>query len=162
MEATAPLPNSQQSSLNDSANSQLSQTRPGSSGIHESPRSVMTPSTTLSNKSSKERVRTSMDDANETDDHSMGRRLESHETRQSWNTQPAGPSGYQGTHTSAPKRTANGEIKSPRHSLPTSPVESSQHGHSRNSSMTSRGSQMGEVSLYYSLAQRVAAHRRKC
>ena len=48
-------------------------------------------------------------------------------------------------HTSAPKRMANGEIKSPGYSGPNSPVDIGQYGHSRNSSRTSRGSQIGEV-----------------
>ncbi len=48
-------------------------------------------------------------------------------------------------HASAPKRKANGEVKPSESSLPTSRVESSQYGHSRNSSRTSRGSQIGEV-----------------
>lgn len=45
--------------------------------------------------------------------------------------------------TGAPKRMANGEFKGP--SLPTSPVDASQYGHSRNSSRTSRGSQISDV-----------------
>lgn len=48
-------------------------------------------------------------------------------------------------HASAPKRMANGEIKSPGYSRPNSPVDIGQYGHSRNSSRTSRGSQIGEV-----------------
>lgn len=48
-------------------------------------------------------------------------------------------------HTSAPKRMANGEIKSPGHSGPNSPVNIGQYGHSRNSSRTSRASQIVEV-----------------
>ena len=48
-------------------------------------------------------------------------------------------------HTSAPKRMANGEVKLPGYSQPNSPVDISQYGHSRNSSRTSRGSQIGEV-----------------
>ena len=48
-------------------------------------------------------------------------------------------------HTSAPKRMANGEVKLPGYSQPSSPVNISQYGHSRNSSGMSRGSQIGEV-----------------
>ena len=48
-------------------------------------------------------------------------------------------------HGSTPKRMANGEIKSPGYSRPNSPVHIGQYGHSRNSSRTSRGSQIGEV-----------------
>ena len=48
-------------------------------------------------------------------------------------------------HTSAPKRMANGEVKLQGYSQPSSPVDISQYGHSRNSSRTSRGSQIGEV-----------------
>ena len=48
-------------------------------------------------------------------------------------------------HTSAPKRMANGGIKSPGYSGLNSPVDIGQCGHSRNSSRTSRGSQIGEV-----------------
>lgn len=47
--------------------------------------------------------------------------------------------------TGAPKRMANGEVKPLESSLPTSPVESSQYGHSRNGSRMSRGSQIGQV-----------------
>jgi len=111
----------------------------------------MTPSTTLSNKSSEERV--SIGDSNETNAYMMGRGLKEQESLQLWNAPPTRPSGYQEIYTSAPKRTANGEIKSPQYSLPTSPVESSQYGHSRNSSMTSRGSQIGEVRFQYFLTQ---------
>lgn len=159
LEASVPLPNSQQSSFNESANSQSSQTRPGSSGVHESSHGIITPSTTLSNKSSEERV--SMGDASETNAHMMGSGLESQEGLQSWNAPLTRPLGYKGIYTSAQKRTANGEIKSPQHSLSTSPVDPSQYGHSRNSSMTSRGSQIGEVRLNEFLTQLMAAHRRK-
>lgn len=156
LEANVPVPNSQQSSFNESSNSQSSQTRPGSSGFHESSHGIMTPSTTLSNKSSEERV-----GMGETNADMMGSGLESQDGLHSWNAPPTRPLGYQGINARAPKRTANGEIKSPQHSLPTSPVDSSQYGHSRNSSMTSRGSQIGEVRLNNFLVQLMAAHRRK-
>jgi len=159
LEARVSLPNSQQSSLNESSKSQLSQTRPGSSGVHESSQGIMTPSTTLSNKSSQERV--SIGNANETNAHMMGHGLESQESPHSWNAPPTRPSEYQGSYTGTLKRTANGEIKSPVHSSSTSPVDTIQYGHSRNSSMTSRGSQIGEVRLEYFLTQLMAAHRRK-
>lgn len=58
-------------------------------------------------------------------------------------------------HTSAPKRMANGEIKSPGYSGPNSPVDIGQCGHSRNSSRTSRGSQIGEV---YDLTSSIRVH----
>lgn len=144
-EAIVSLPHSQQSSLNESSNSHLSETRPGSSGIYESSQGIMTPSTTLSNKSSQECV--SMSDANEANPRLIGQGLESEDSLQSWNLPPTRPSNSHRSYTSAPKRTANGQVKSPTYSLPTSPVDPSQYGHSRNSSITSRGSQIGEVRL---------------
>jgi len=54
-------------------------------------------------------------------------------------------------HTSAPKRMANGEVKSSKNSLPTSPTDSSLHGHSRNSSLASKGSHIPEVSSSVSI-----------
>lgn len=50
-------------------------------------------------------------------------------------------------YTSAPKRMANGEVKTTSESLPISPSESTVYSHSRNSSSTSRNSHIGEVSL---------------
>ena len=49
------------------------------------------------------------------------------------------------SHANAPKRMANGDFKPSEFSLATSPAESSQFGDSKNSSTTSRGSQIGEV-----------------
>lgn len=140
------LPNSQQSSLNDSSSSLLSQTRP--SGVSELsqgsgvPRD-MTTSTSLSNKSSEERVAMggSDDRIALTVDDGLGSQEELYTT----STPVAISAEQRYDHTSAPKRMANGEIKSPGYSLPTSPGDSSQYGHSRNSSRTSRGSQVGEV-----------------
>lgn len=140
------LPNSQQSSLNNSSNSLLSQTRP--SGVSELsqgsgvPRDT-TPSTSLSSKSSQERVEMGGSDDQIT--LTVDDRLGSQEELYTMNTSVAMPAGQRYDHTSAPKRMANGEIKSPGYSLPTSPGDSSQYGHSRNSSRTSRGSQVGEV-----------------
>ncbi len=74
-----------------------------------------------------------------------GHDLELDGHRQSVNPPDAGPSENRVYHTSAPKRMANGDIKSPGYSPPTIPGCSSQYGHSRNSSRTSRGSQVGEV-----------------
>jgi len=50
-------------------------------------------------------------------------------------------------YTSAPKRMANGDVKTGAGSLPTSPTDPSLYVHSRNSSTTSRSSQIGEVGI---------------
>lgn len=141
-EAAVSLPNSQHSFTNDSTNSQLSQTRPNSSGVHESSQGIMTPSTTLSSTSSPER-----NVMNEANSH-----IVDHEPKPGGPSQPrqsplAVLSSHQGRYTSAPKRTASGKIKSPVYSLPTSPIDLIPNRHSRNSSSTSRTSQIGEVRL---------------
>ena len=130
-------PPSQASSLTGSLSSQLSQVRPNAASdldfIH--PHGAMDPSTSFSNKSSQEG----------TDRPYM---MEPDESTVNQNENIEGliaEHGLDEDHTSAPKRKANGEVKPSESSLPTSPVESSQYGHSRNSSRTSRGSQIGEV-----------------
>ena len=51
--------------------------------------------------------------------------------------------------TSAPKRLANGEIKSPKYDAPPSPTNSNSLEHLRNSSRASRASHIGEVSYQF-------------
>lgn len=142
LEPSESLPNSQQSFTNNSTNSQLSQNRPSSSGAHESSQGIMTPSTTLSSASSPER--NTMNEANTyTPDHNP----KPHRPLHPLHSPLAVQSDPRGGYTSAPKRTASGEIKSPVYSLHTSPIDSTPNRHSRNSSLTSRASQIGEVRL---------------
>lgn len=130
-------PTSRASSLNDSLSSQLSQLRPDATGDLEliRPHGVMTPLTSLSKKSSHEATdRPYLEEPDvslvEQDGNIDG--LLTYDVVDKDNT-------------SAPKRMANGEVKPSESSPSTSPVKSSQYGHSRNSSTTSRGSQIGEV-----------------
>lgn len=146
-EAPTSLGSSQQSSL-DTANSQLSQSQPASSGLLDSFQasftpSLKTPSTSLSNMSSQERVGTDTADDGEgnVSDHGLG----VPQNVQSVNLSAPNPLAHRVDRTGAPKRMADGEIKSPGYSLPTSPASPNKYGHSRNSSRTSRGSQIGEV-----------------
>ena len=120
--------------------------RPSSSGpevsqgnLHE----TKTPSTSFSNGSSQERpsVGSPIDEQISLDDGGIGMQ----ESSSSDDTATAKRLENPGHHTSAPKRMANGEVKSPEWALPNSPAGSSQYRHSRNSSTTSRGSQIGEV-----------------
>lgn len=128
-------PSSQEPSLNNgSLSSQLSHVRPNAAGDLDliRPRGAMTPSTSSSNKSSEER----------TDRPYL---VEPDASTMDQDEKFDGPVAPDKEHTSAPKRKANGEVKPSESSLPTSPIESSQYGLSRNSSRTSRGSQIGEV-----------------
>lgn len=141
------LSGSQESSLNEPLRHRTSQGREGSVRDHDVSQGdrlneEMTPSTSFSNNSSQGSARKgplSNDDA-----------LPQVEEQQPMYT-PAARSQHDrfqrlhNEHTSAPKRMANGEIKSPGYSRPSSPVDIDQYGHSRNSSRTSRGSQIGEV-----------------
>lgn len=130
-------PTSQESTLNDSLSSQLSQVRPNAAGDVDiiRPHGAMTPSTSLSNKSSQEG----------TDGPYLVARPVSPVDQDEGIRVLITDDALDKPHTGAPKRMANGEVKPSKSSLPTSPVESSQYGHSRNSSRTSRGSQIGEV-----------------
>ena len=145
--AATALSNSRDSSLNESLNSQLSQLRPESAGdldLSQGKRGhgEMTPSTSYSNSSSQEGILKGQ--SNDYEGVIMQDKLE---PARALNARPP-PGRSKGPHiehTSAPKRMANGEIKSPRYSLPTSPIDASQYGHSRNSSRASRSSQIEEV-----------------
>ena len=66
------------------------------------------------------------------------------QTSQSHHTPAQPPAPYQ-AHTSAPKRMANGDVKTALSSYPTSPTDHSLYAHSRNSSAASHSSQIGEV-----------------
>ena len=143
-----PFSNSQSSSSNDSSNSQISHIRVGSAGNFDRSQGdrfndETTPSTSLSNSSSQEGVGKAQlgdyDDVllvEERQPTYMSAASSQHERSRMLHTE----------HTSTPKRMANGEIKSSAYSLSNSPIDIGQHGHSRNSSRTSRGSQIGEVS----------------
>lgn len=144
------LPNSQDSSLNDSSTSQQSQIPQASStediriahGTHHL-HGTTTPSTSVSNKSSREVIGTA---APPVDQDILSSQEKRHPANPSVVRQPNHSiSDLQHEHTSTPKRMANGEIKSPEYSLPTSPVGASQYGHSRDSSRTSKGSQISNV-----------------
>ena len=130
-------PNSQASSLNNSLSSQLSQVRPskvGDLGLIR-PHGAMTLSTPFSDESSQE----------VTDRPYLVKPDTSTINQNQLINGPAVEDALDQDYTSAPKRMANGEVKSSESRLPTSPVELSQYGHSRNSSRTSRVSQIGEV-----------------
>lgn len=129
--------NSQATSLNGSQSSQLSQGRRNAAGDLDLIRDhgAMTPSTPLSNESSQEG----------TDRPYLVESDVSPVEQDGKDDRPIACDALNQDHTSAPKRMVNGEVKPSEFSLPTSPVDSSQYGHSRNSSRTSRGSQIGEV-----------------
>ena len=117
-----------------------SQLRPNAAGDLDiiSPHNAMTRSTSLSNKSSQEdtdRLYLVEPDVSSVD---QDENIDGLVTENALNK-------LDKVHPSAPKRMANGEVKPSESSLPASPVESSQYGHSRNSSGTSRNSQIGEV-----------------
>ena len=138
-------PNSQSSSFDDSQGSQY---RPVSSGSFSSsqirlPRET-TPATSLSNPSSQE--------------HMAEREQRTHGAPHSprvptkldtrFGQAPVANMGRpHQEHTSAPKRSADGQIKEPTPTSPTSPGYTGRYEHSRHSSTTSRGSQVGEVCL---------------
>lgn len=134
--ATPPrsAPNSQSSSFEHSAASQSSQPDPTSSSEPNSqtlPRET-TPSTSLSNPSSQEYM-------GKKTEHSPPRRGQS--IRVQTTHAPIAPMAHTVDTLAGTKRTADGQVKD---KSPTSPVVGT-YGHSRNSSTTSRGSQIGEV-----------------
>ena len=130
-------PTSQAPSLNDSLHTQLSQIAPNAHSdldlIH--PHGALDPSTSFSNRSSqKRRNRTHLVEPD-------GSTMEQDENV----NMPVAEVTEDKDHTSAPKRMGNRELKPSESSSPTSPVQSSRYKHSRNSSRTSRGSQISEV-----------------
>lgn len=140
---------SQGSSFNDSLPSQSSEP-PTRSSEYPEPRAIsahptVTPSTSLSNNSSQEKG-----EAYESLRRDTGLAIDG--TSDGSGSQPddipdpviAYHQPHK-NHTAAPKRMINGETKPAMSALPTSPTLSSHYGHSRNSSMTSRSSQIGEV-----------------
>lgn len=134
-------PNSQTSSLDDSLSNQLSQVQPNAAGNLDliRARCTMTPSTSLSIKPSQERS-------------DRLYHIESDVSPMEHDNNSDGPvtdDALEKDRKNASKRMANGEVKPSEASLPTDSAESSQNGHSRNSSRTSRGSQIGEVSQLY-------------
>ena len=141
------LSDSQESSLNESLRDRISQGRDDfirDLNVTHSDRfnEEMTPSTSFSNNSSQGSARKGPSDID-----NAALQVEQQQTMLT----PAATSQDDRSrrlymeHTSAPKRMANGDIKSPGYSGPNSPVDIDQCGHSRNSSRTSRGSQIGEV-----------------
>ncbi|KAL9125907.1 MAG: hypothetical protein Q9217_004954, partial [Psora testacea] len=141
------VPPSQSSSFNDSMTSQQSVCPLSSTSNPHLRLGVHTPATSLSNNSSQEHAMT--------DDYTSGMSI-GDEARIAQAPSSASTSrtiyptsrhtSSTENYTSAPKRLANGEFKSPKGSLPTSPTESSIFAHSRHSSTTSRSSQIGELS----------------
>ena len=130
-------PNSQASSFDDSNASQGSYQRPISSGgVHaQALQRENTPTTSLSNPSSQEQI---LHEAQPSP--SAGRqRLEVRGIQA-----PIAPMLQIASDTAGLKRTADGQVKE---KSPTSPM-SARCGHSRTSSMTSRGSQIGEVCYF--------------
>ena len=150
--------NSQDSSLNDSTASQCAP--PGSAQTTEASQrnaswGAVTPSTSLSNYSRQEHpIATRQNDAisSMVDDEGILARKQSPFTGAHDRNQPKyQPLELHNDRNLAPKRMANGEIKFTGYSLPASPIESSPYGLSRNSSRTSRGSQIGEVRSIFPL-----------
>lgn len=148
--------NSQYSSLNESMASQLSAPRPGSPGDLEpahwnSTQGLVTPSTSVSNHSSQEHRDTlpkSTRSGSMFGDQGMDRQDNLQLAIPHVPKPMQRPATSRDDHTSAPKRMANGDIKSVGGNLPRSPTDSNMYMHSRNSSTTSRGSQIGEVRIH--------------
>ena len=128
-------PNSQASSLGDTVDSQGSYpTQSSADRRFEILQRENTPSTSLSNPSSQEQIAERA--------RSPASRL-TLETRQ--DSAPMAPMAHMKDDlTAASKRTADGRVKE-KSSLPATPVTPGRWEHSRNSSMTSKGSQIGEV-----------------
>ena len=132
----------------DSSSNRLSPARPTSSRLPDpsqgySYRSTKTPSTSLSNTSDQERAITENDCSAKT--RAVGYGLEVKDHARSASALPASPTQHLINHSVAPKRMANGDIKSPAYSLPTSPVSSSPYEHSRSSTKTFPDSRIIEV-----------------
>ena len=146
LEASALSPNHQKAS-GASSSSWLSQKGPVSSDLLDlsqgSLSNVKTPSTSVSNQSSQEHA--GIVKVNDINFNTSGYRIDSQERPQPTQLPAARASEHRVHYANAPKRMADGELKSPEYSLPTSPVSASQYGHSRNSSRTSRSSQISEV-----------------
>ena len=136
--------NSQTSSFDES------QYRPRSSGSFSAsqihlPRDI-TPATSLSNPSSQERMAEKAEQRKIYPAPPSSRGLSVLDTR--FGQAPvANMGGPQHHYTTAPKRSADGQIKQANSTSPTSPGETNRNEHSRTSSATSRGSQIGEVCL---------------
>ena len=151
---------SRSSSFNDSMASQQSVYQHLSGSKFQSSNALSfpgayTPATSLSNNSSQERTMidgypTAMCIDGETSAQGTTPALTTRPPYRTSNTDPSC-----NIHTNAPKRMVNGEIKSPKGSLPTSPTDSRLYAHSRNSSTTSRSSQIGEVSYLRALIDSV-------
>ena len=138
------VPNSQSSSFDGSQGSQYAPVSSGSFASSQTrpPRDV-TPSTSLSNPSSQEYMAAKM---NQPIDSRTSREPALLDTRP-LQAPVANMGGPHPDHTSAPKRTADGQLKRGNSISPTSPSRSSKHEHSRTSSTTSRSSQIGDVCL---------------
>lgn len=157
------LSDSQGSSFSTSTSRQRSLIRPISTGLVErgsQPQDVSSPSTSLSNNSNQEQAIDSHrhDRRSGYDKQDVAPALEMQPSEHFGNVGPSHCYDYSGgalsRPTSAPKRMANGDIKSFTGSLPTSPVDYDQNSHSGNNSLTSRGSQISEVHLRpYSLQE---------
>ena len=132
-------PTSQTTSFDDSLSSDLLQGRPNAPNDLEliRPHGAITPSTFLSSKSSQESTGSSYLAEPDVS-------LVNHEGSVD-GLMPYANDSLDKCHANAPKRMANGDFKPSEFSPATSPVDSSQFGDSRNSSTTSRGSQIGEV-----------------
>ena len=127
-------PNSQASSFEDSQDSYQRHTSSHSHPL-EAPQRGITPSTSLSNPSSQENITHKMQNSPS----AQKQRMEPEKPHT-----PVAPIAHMTGDYVGAKRTADGQVKE---RSPTSPT-SVRYGHSRNSSMTSRGSQIGEVCLF--------------
>ena len=147
------VPNSQDSSFNESVPSQASPQRPMSSNKFQfsagnySTRQI-TPSTSSSDPSSQERAAERLQEMLSAEDDAQ-QQVRPHLQ----NAQIQGPRSLHmgsliGEHTFALKRMADGKVKSVDLNISRSPVDLSRSpGHSKNDSSPSKGSQIGEVGL---------------
>lgn len=144
-----PTSASQTSSFNDSMPSQLSETQlsaqEGLTSSQTFPTKVaLTPATSFSNASSQEQA-AFPDTQSDTPVNAQIAAKQHAVPPPALGGQVASQPSPERSPRNAPKRMADGELKSPVTGLPTSPTESQILAHSRNSSINSRNSQITEV-----------------
>ena len=145
-----PTSTSQTSSFNDSMPSQLSETQlsaqEGLTSSQAFPTKVaLTPATSFSNASSQEQAAFPDQQSDTPVDAPIAAKGHA-ALRPASDVQVASQPSQERSPRNAPKRMADGELKSPVTGLPTSPTESQILAHSRNSSINSRNSQITEAS----------------
>lgn len=145
-----PISGSQTSSFNDSMPSQLSETQlsaqEGLTSSQAFPTKVaLTPATSLSNASSQEQAAFPDQQSDTPVDAPIAAKPDAVAPPASAFQVASQPSPKRSPR-NAPKRMADGELKSPVTDLPRSPTQSQNLPHSRNSSINSRNSQITEAS----------------